>query len=193
MSTGDQKPPGREATDELASARRVLETYGGDPERWPDAERSRTERALLAHPELARIQHAETELDDLLSRDGAPAASEALRARVMESFRAENETAAHGENPSPAFGGAVEGPGPVRSLIDWVRDQIGGQTGGMRLKPIAISGVVLILGATSGVAASAAIERADGAPEAQLVALIDGTYDVYDPYQSMGSINEEAP
>ena len=76
--------------------RRLIEAYGADPTRWPDAERSRAE-ALLARSDRARRLLAEARaLDALLLADAKPAADERLAAAVID-----YATAASQERPLP--------------------------------------------------------------------------------------------
>lgn len=51
-------------------AARILEIYGADPARWPQAERSGTLAALNEFPDLAQARRAATDLDQRL--DAAP-------------------------------------------------------------------------------------------------------------------------
>jgi anti-sigma factor RsiW len=67
----------------LARFETLLEAYGGQPARWPAAERAAAE-ALLASNPTARALHARAaELDALLDKLSAPQPSPALRARIL--------------------------------------------------------------------------------------------------------------
>lgn len=69
------------------TARRCLEIYGADPAKWPEA--ARVDYAdMIASPALAD-GHAEAEaLDAALATTHAPAASDALKNSLLESFDA---------------------------------------------------------------------------------------------------------
>ncbi|MGF1462049.1 MAG: hypothetical protein ACFB2Z_02585 [Maricaulaceae bacterium] len=87
----------------------IIEAYGGDPKRWPAAERSQL-NALLAHnAQLAAAVDAARQLDGWLDRASVTAPSDALRERVAaQAPRA----------PRPSVPGWVE-------LPDWLRQPAG--------------------------------------------------------------------
>lgn len=61
--------------------RAILDAYGADPARWPEAERAAAQAFASAHPDLVAEAAA---LDALLALDAGEAApSPALRARVL--------------------------------------------------------------------------------------------------------------
>ena len=70
----------------LDRLRTLLEAYGADPERWPDAERAAA-RALLAHsPDARRWQAAHAQLDSLLDQTPVETAAPALVERIMSAL-----------------------------------------------------------------------------------------------------------
>ncbi len=76
--------PDRE-TDRMTMLRigEIVEAYGGDPRRWPMAERSAAER-LIAESDDARRLHADAlALDTLLDQSIAPVPSPELLAQVL--------------------------------------------------------------------------------------------------------------
>ncbi|WP_300551870.1 hypothetical protein [Maricaulis sp.] len=64
----------------------ILEAYGADPARWPEAERDAAQDFLLDHPEILAEAHAlEAELDALLEMPD-PQPSELLQHRILKSL-----------------------------------------------------------------------------------------------------------
>jgi len=63
----------------------LVDAYGGDLCRWPEAEREAARALLKAVPELAVKLEAGHQLDALLSASRQPAVSMALRDRVLAS------------------------------------------------------------------------------------------------------------
>ena len=61
----------------------ILEAYGADPRRWPEAERAAAEALAATRPELLRQARA---LDALLDLD-TPTTSDLLIARVLKGRR----------------------------------------------------------------------------------------------------------
>ena len=62
----------------------ILEAYGADPARWPDAERAEAEALLRANPAAKTAFDRAAELDALIAPAAiAPAPSEMLTARLL--------------------------------------------------------------------------------------------------------------
>lgn len=61
----------------------LVDAYGADPQRWPQAERVAAEALLAAEPQAQLIQKAAAELDALLGSVVMPDPSEVLRHRVL--------------------------------------------------------------------------------------------------------------
>lgn len=69
----------------LVSPRRagqIMDMYGSEPSRWPEAERDGVLAALKAHPELAANRTAAANLDQLLDGAPAPLPAAGLAARI---------------------------------------------------------------------------------------------------------------
>jgi hypothetical protein len=66
----------------------LLDAYGGEPARWPEAERAAALQLIAANPQAVALQRAALELDGALDlhllRMAAEAADAQLRARVLE-------------------------------------------------------------------------------------------------------------
>jgi hypothetical protein len=63
----------------------LLEAYGGEPARWPEAERASALQLVAAEPEAAALQRAALQLDGALELHVLPDVADArLRARVLE-------------------------------------------------------------------------------------------------------------
>lgn len=73
-------------TDDLAAARRCLETYGGDPDRWPEELRMRF--GDIAKSAALEMECADAEaIDELLDAATAPATPHDLKNRIEASFQ----------------------------------------------------------------------------------------------------------
>lgn len=64
--------------------RQILDSFGGEPSRWPAAERSAAESLLARSPELAGDRKSALALDALLGRAPEAAVTPALRTRIYE-------------------------------------------------------------------------------------------------------------
>mgnify|MGYP000244481956 CR=1 FL=1 len=64
-------------------AREVLDAYGADEKRWPEADRDAVRQAIAADPVLAKRQAEEAEMDALLALVPAEAPSYALQTRIL--------------------------------------------------------------------------------------------------------------
>jgi anti-sigma factor RsiW len=62
----------------------LLDAYGAEPSRWPEAERADAQALLASDPELQRLHTRALELDRLLDAGVALAPSPALRRAVAE-------------------------------------------------------------------------------------------------------------
>jgi anti-sigma factor RsiW len=72
----------------------LLDAYGAEPSRWPEAERAGAQALLASDPELQRMHARALELDQVLDAGVALAPSPALRRAVAEiPLRAERGTA----------------------------------------------------------------------------------------------------
>jgi hypothetical protein len=69
----------------LERLEQLLDAYGADPSRWPDAERAAAEQLIRTDVEAQKLLMQARSLDDLLDLSELPdAASAGLRARVLE-------------------------------------------------------------------------------------------------------------
>jgi anti-sigma factor RsiW len=78
-----------ETQNARARARAVLDAYGADENRWPEADRDAVREAIAADPALAKRQAEEGEMDALLALAPVEAPSYALQARVLATQRDE--------------------------------------------------------------------------------------------------------
>jgi hypothetical protein len=62
----------------------LINAYGSDPRRWPEAERKEAEALLLRSPDARRVQAAARALDDLLDTVAPTPAGETLRRRIQD-------------------------------------------------------------------------------------------------------------
>ena len=89
----------------------LLDAYGADPARWPDAERDAAMAMINADPALAARRDEAAALDGLLMQAETPQPSADLARRILES------AAGHGE--------AISAPAPQhgdrRGYLDWLR------------------------------------------------------------------------
>ncbi len=76
---------------EIARARalEVLEAYGADEERWPEADREAVRQLIASDPVLAKRQAEEAELDALLALAPVEAPSYALQSRILSTQKDE--------------------------------------------------------------------------------------------------------
>jgi hypothetical protein len=76
----------------------LLDAYGGEPARWPEAERQGALQLIAADPEAAALHRAALELDGALDLHVLPEVADArLRARVLEiPIRHPRDERAHG-------------------------------------------------------------------------------------------------
>ena len=89
----------------------LLDAYGADPARWPEAEREAAMALISADPALAARRDEAAALDGLLLQAESPQPSADLARRILES------AAGHGDAisaPAPQHG---DGPG----LLAWLR------------------------------------------------------------------------
>jgi hypothetical protein len=69
----------------LERLEQLLDAYGAEPSRWPDAERAAAEQLISSDGEAQKLLMQARSLDDLLDLSELPdAASAGLRARVLE-------------------------------------------------------------------------------------------------------------
>ncbi len=64
-------------------AQQVLDAYGADESRWPEADREAVRQAIAADPVLVKRQAEEAEIDALLALAPVEAPSYALQARIL--------------------------------------------------------------------------------------------------------------
>jgi anti-sigma factor RsiW len=83
-------------------AQQVLDAYGADEARWPDADRDAVRQAIAADPALAKRQAEEAEMDALLALAPVEAPSYALQTRILSTHKDEG----------------VSGVGIVKQLLD---------------------------------------------------------------------------
>jgi len=62
----------------------LINAYGSDPHRWPEAERREAEALLLRSLDARKVQAAARALDDLLDTVAPAPAGEALRRRIQD-------------------------------------------------------------------------------------------------------------
>lgn len=67
----------------LKRLNQIIEAYGADPARWPDAERAGAEALLETSPEARRLADDAADLDAWLESAWAPGPSELTTARVL--------------------------------------------------------------------------------------------------------------
>jgi hypothetical protein len=75
------------AIEKINRLRAVLDTYGADPARWPDAERVELAGVLEEHSELIAERQAATEIDRGLAAASRPAVPAGAHARLAELAR----------------------------------------------------------------------------------------------------------
>lgn len=75
------------AIDKLNHLKTVLDTYGADPGRWPDAERVALAGALEEHSELIAERQAAAEIDQVLAAASRPAVPPGAHTRLAELAR----------------------------------------------------------------------------------------------------------
>lgn len=68
----------------LQRLKQVLEAYGGNPDRWPEAEREGLLALLRGNAEAGSLHTEQKALDAALDAPAAPAAPEALRASILK-------------------------------------------------------------------------------------------------------------
>jgi len=68
---------------ELARFAEILDAYGADPQRWPEAERSGAETLLAMSEEARALRDDAAALDMLLDLSAAPAPSPELMADIL--------------------------------------------------------------------------------------------------------------
>ncbi len=61
----------------------LLESYGADPRRWPEAEREGAQALLVSSPEAARMRERAAALDGLLGQASSLEPSPELVARIL--------------------------------------------------------------------------------------------------------------
>ncbi|MCE7997430.1 MAG: hypothetical protein HEP70_01090 [Rhodobiaceae bacterium] len=66
-----------------ARAQQVLDTYGADEARWPEADREAVRNAIARDPGLAKQQAEEAALDGLLALAPVEAPSFALQSKIL--------------------------------------------------------------------------------------------------------------
>ena len=70
-------------TMDIGRFEQIIDAYGADPRRWPDAERQGAGALLAASEEARRIVAGAAALDALLDSAAGPVPSEVLAARVL--------------------------------------------------------------------------------------------------------------
>ena len=135
----------RKSTDRLDTLRRLAETYGADPARWPYGARADV-AGILDTDEAARVLDEEESLDGFLNAASAPRMSADLQNRIMSGYA-----------PSPA----------PRGLMDVLR----GLAPGMRLLPAGALAGFGALGMATGLMSVSAQEPLS--PEYEALAYVD--------------------
>lgn len=64
----------------------IVQSYGGDPQRWPPAEREAAELWLVSNPQSQALQAEASRLDRALGVGELPAVPDALARRLMGDF-----------------------------------------------------------------------------------------------------------
>ncbi|HBM89978.1 MAG: hypothetical protein P1U69_01095 [Parvibaculaceae bacterium] len=72
-----------------ARAQEVLDAYGADEARWPEADREAVRKSIAMDPMLAKRQAGEAELDGLLASAPVEAPSYALQSRILSTQKEE--------------------------------------------------------------------------------------------------------
>jgi hypothetical protein len=72
-----------------ARAQEVLDAYGADEARWPEADREAVRKSIAMDPVLAKRQAEEAELDGLLALAPVEAPSYALQSRILSTQKEE--------------------------------------------------------------------------------------------------------
>jgi len=85
MTDAPETQPGTQPGTQNAKVRAqaVLDAYGADESRWPEADRDAVRLAIAADPALVRRQAEEAELDALLALAPVEAPGYALQTRIL--------------------------------------------------------------------------------------------------------------
>lgn len=153
----------------MARLRAILEAYGAEPRRWPQAERADAEALIAASPEARALRDETAALDHVLASVVAPAPSSALRAAILEA--------------APRPPAAAGFTGNLRGLWQSLLSTLGGELGGWRPAG-AMLGLALLLGIATG--GTIGVQQEDPAtvaaaeaPDLLQLALFDDPYTGY--------------
>ncbi len=119
-----------------ARALEVLEAYGADEDRWPEADREHVRLAIAADPLLAKRRAEEAELDALLALAPVEAPSYALQRRILSTQKDEG----------------IGGLGFVKQVLDLLWPY------GSSAIPAGALAASIVLGVTSGVVTTIATD-----------------------------------
>lgn len=118
-----------------ARAQEVLQAYGADEARWPEADREAVRKAIEVEPALMTRQSEEAELDSLLALAPVEAPSYALQSRILST---QDE--------------GIGGLGLVKQILDLLWPY------GSSAIPAGALAASIVLGVTSGAFTSVAID-----------------------------------
>ncbi len=92
--------------DKLDRLKNVLDAYGADPARWPDADRAELADLLEAGSISASERQSSRETDQVLAGASSPALPAGARARLLQAARdtPQSFAAESGAQSTPAFG-----------------------------------------------------------------------------------------
>jgi hypothetical protein len=71
------------STVSIERVRQILETYGGNPDGWPEAERQAAAQRIQASTELQQLQQQAIELDSLIDAADTTAATDPAREQML--------------------------------------------------------------------------------------------------------------
>ncbi len=111
-----------------ARAQEVLDAYGADEARWPEADRAAVRKTIAMDPVLAKHQAEEAELDSLLALAPVEAPSYVLQNRILSTQKEEG----------------IGGVGIVKQILDLLWPY------GSSAIPAGALAASIVLGATSG-------------------------------------------
>lgn len=118
--TGRQDETAKTEAEQHAALDRVLDTFGADPARWPEADRASLSTWIASSPEAGRRLHRAAAFDRLLDQArlpvGAGESGRTLADRIMAAAAAES-----GSAPAGKAGAAVVPLRPRRPArnLDW--------------------------------------------------------------------------
>jgi ferric-dicitrate binding protein FerR (iron transport regulator) len=104
-----------------ARFRALIDAYGGDPRRWPDAERAAALAFAAAHPASKALLEAAQSLDAALDLGDRPAPSDLLARRILAAAprpQARSLRIAYGGLAAALCVGVLLGFGGVRAVSD---------------------------------------------------------------------------